>query len=182
MTTHSGSPLPFMTAEATAAQPPIPQESQGIITRSKTITLGSATLLSPPIPPDPNPRGGVFQVEPSSPPAVAIPPQPGEMSSLASYLPTTMGIQHDTPLRCPTPSAPSHELKAVTLLAKVMHLFNLRGAHPSSLSINFPKASITKPFRTTMQRTPLTQLVIQPQQIAGESLIHPQILPIFRLC
>ncbi len=86
-------------AEMTAAQPPVPQESQGIMTRSKTSTLGSATLLSLPAPPAPNPCGGDFQVEPSSTPAVDIPPQPGEMSSLASFSPAAEEMQDNNLFR-----------------------------------------------------------------------------------
>jgi hypothetical protein len=43
----SGSPSDFMTASAKATQPVSPpQDSQGMMTRSKTSTLGSARLLS----------------------------------------------------------------------------------------------------------------------------------------
>ncbi len=86
-TTRLDSPSDVMTAEAKAAQPPVPQESQGIMTRSKTSTLGSATLLLPSPPPALNPDGDDFQVE--APQAshthmdVAIPPEPGEMLSVS---------------------------------------------------------------------------------------------------
>jgi hypothetical protein len=136
---HSGSPLPFMTAEATAAQPPIPHESQGIMTRSKTSTLGSATLLSPPVPPAPNPRGGVFQVEPSSPLAVAIPPQPGEMSSLASYLSTTAGIQHDTPSEVSNPFRPVTQAHGRHTTCQSNAFIQPPGRSPVVIVNKFPK-------------------------------------------
>jgi hypothetical protein len=68
-TTGSGSPA----INTTAATKTTPQESQGIMTCSKTSTMGSASLLSPPLPPAPNPDGDIFAVEahgalPSPPP------------------------------------------------------------------------------------------------------------------
>jgi hypothetical protein len=98
MTTPSGSPLSFMTAAVKATQPfPTPQNSQGMMTRSKTSTLGSAMLLlTTPI--DPIHSGGALQVEP--PPSQAtivvdIPPLPGEMTSLATLSPPTKGVTTD---------------------------------------------------------------------------------------
>jgi hypothetical protein len=96
--TPSGSPLDFMTAAAKATQPvPLTQDSQGMMTCSKTSTLSSATLLLT-TPTDPIHGGGALQVEPPPPQAtivVDIPPLPGEMTSLATLLPPTKGATTD---------------------------------------------------------------------------------------
>ncbi len=121
-TTRSGSPSDFMTTEAKVAQPHVAQESQGIMTRSKTSTLGSATLLSPSPPPAPNPDGDAFQVEAPWPSQaqmdVAIPPKPGEMSSLATKKSPPAGGVNDDHLSnlsesyiCHRPSGPKPEIQ-----------------------------------------------------------------------
>jgi hypothetical protein len=83
-------------AEAKAPQPTTlhPQTSQGVLTRSNTGTLGSATLLSS-TPPALIPGGGILLTPPPPqvPVAVKIPPLPGEVLSLASFLPPSGGAK-----------------------------------------------------------------------------------------
>jgi hypothetical protein len=88
---HSRPPSDVKMAEAKAPQPTTlpPQASQGVMTRSKTSTLGSSTLLSS-APPAPIPGGGTVQLEPPPPQApvvIDIPPLLGEVLLLASFLP-----------------------------------------------------------------------------------------------
>jgi hypothetical protein len=92
--TNSGPPSDVKTAEAKAPQPTAlpPQTSQGVMTQSKTGTLGSATLLSS-APPAPIPGGGIIltPLPPQAPVVVNIPPLPGEVLSFASFLPPSGG-------------------------------------------------------------------------------------------
>jgi hypothetical protein len=94
--TNSGPPLDVKTVEVKVPQPTAlhPQTSQGVMTQSKTGTLGSATLLSS-APPAPIPGGGIILTPPppQAPVVVNIPPLPGEVSSLASFLPSSGGAK-----------------------------------------------------------------------------------------
>jgi hypothetical protein len=89
-----------MTVAAKVTHPvPPPQDSQGMMTCSKTSTLGSTTLLST-TPIDLINGGSLLQAKPPPPQAtiiVDIPPLPGEMLSLSTLLPPTKGVTTDEP-------------------------------------------------------------------------------------
>ena len=120
-TTGSGSPAINTTAAAKTA----PQESQGIMTRSKTSTIGSASLLSPPLPPAPNPDGDIFEVEAHG--ALPLPPPTTlpvggireDLSDLSEpYVPIVSTRKHRT-----TPMAATVAPPPVTLPVALVNIY-----------------------------------------------------------
>ncbi len=136
---HSGPPLEVKTAEAKVPQPTAlpPKKSQGVMTRSKTGTLGSAMLLSS-APPAPIPGGGTVRLEPPRPQAliiiiIDISPLPWVVSSLASFC-LPLGGQKQL-MTSPTSSWP-HLLRATVKSPFGMPSGHLPISRPQQLSIN----------------------------------------------